>query len=202
MQIFQKVLSGVYGIALCALLLLLPPSIQKEGLSAAAAERTGKPAVPSAVLERRIHELINSERKENGLAPLKWDEKLSGIARKHGRDMAARRYFSHTNHKGEDPTARGLREGFRCAKRKGAFRLEGLAENLFQSTLYTSITYRNGVPAYAWSSWEEIAHSAVQGWMGSPGHRRNILNPDYDREGIGVFLSGKDNRIYIVEMFC
>ncbi|MFO0752798.1 MAG: CAP domain-containing protein [Thermodesulfovibrionales bacterium] len=173
----------------------------ERGVSPAAAERTRHPALSSSVLEKRIHLLVNSEREEHGLAPLQWDERLSATARRHGRDMAEHGYFSHGNRSGEDPTARGLRDGYRCTKRKGAYRLEGLAENLYQRTLYSSILYRNDVPTYTWTSLEEIARSAVQGWMRSSGHRRNILNPDHDREGIGV-APGEDNWVYIVEMFC
>ncbi|HUO03478.1 MAG TPA: CAP domain-containing protein [Rhizomicrobium sp.] len=37
---------------------------------------------------------------------------------------------------------------------------------------------------------EEFARVAVQGWMESPGHRANILNPRYDSSGIGVAMVG------------
>ncbi|MCC6345895.1 MAG: CAP domain-containing protein [Nitrospirales bacterium] len=201
MQVFRKGVRGRGVPVFCVSILFFLLILMADAPSIAAAVRTKPAAVSSAALEKRIHELVNSEREENGLAPLHWDERLSATARSHGRDMAVHGYFSHANRKGEDPTARGLRDGYRCAKRKGAYRLEGLAENLYQRTLYTSILYRNDVPSYTWSSLEEIAHSAVQGWMRSPGHRRNILNPDHDREGIGVAL-GVENLVYIVEMFC
>ena len=37
---------------------------------------------------------------------------------------------------------------------------------------------------------EEFARAAVEGWMKSPGHRENILNPRYDTCGIGVAMAG------------
>jgi uncharacterized protein YkwD len=37
---------------------------------------------------------------------------------------------------------------------------------------------------------ENFAKAAVQGWLDSPGHRANILSPDYDRSGIGVAING------------
>ena len=39
---------------------------------------------------------------------------------------------------------------------------------------------------------EEFARQAVDGWMKSPGHRANILNPRYDMSGIGVARVGGD----------
>ena len=37
---------------------------------------------------------------------------------------------------------------------------------------------------------EQFAKVAVQGWLDSPGHRANILSPEFDRSGIGVALNG------------
>lgn len=34
----------------------------------------------------------------------------------------------------------------------------------------------------------EIEKAAVTGWMNSPGHRKNILNPDYNEAGMGIAL--------------
>lgn len=37
-----------------------------------------------------------------------------------------------------------------------------------------------------WYSQAQVETRAVEGWMGSPGHRANILNGAYDRSGIGI----------------
>ncbi len=37
-----------------------------------------------------------------------------------------------------------------------------------------------------WQTADSIAQSSLTGWMNSPGHRANILDPDYDEAGIGV----------------
>ena len=42
----------------------------------------------SLALEKKIHDLINEQRRKNGLSPLSWDEKLARIARYHSEDMA------------------------------------------------------------------------------------------------------------------
>lgn len=160
-----------------------------------------KPEIDISTLEKRIHEVVNEERRKYGLAPLKWDEKLARIARKHSQDMAINNYFDHINLRGEDPTERGLKVGHRCYKNYGSYYTEGIAENIFQNNLYDSIIYINWIPIYHYKSLEEIAKSTVEGWMKSPGHRSNILNKNYDREGIGVAISD-DGKVYITQDFC
>ncbi len=163
--------------------------------------RITKPEIDISTLEKRIHELVNEERKKHELAPLKWDNKLAMIARKHSQDMAINNYFDHINLRGEDPTKRGLKEGYTCYKNYGSYYTEGIAENIFQNNLYASVTYVNGISIYDYNSLEEIAKSTVEGWMESPGHRSNILNKNYDREGIGVAISN-DDKVYITQDFC
>ncbi len=59
-----------------------------------------------------------------------------------------------------------------------------------------------GVPvSYDWLTNEEIAFIAVDGWMNSEGHRKNILNSNFDREGIGVYIDSED-RVYVTQNFC
>ena len=55
--------------------------------------------------------------------------------------------------------------------------------------------------SYDWNSMKEIAKSTVDGWMDSEGHRKNILTPRFDREGIGVVIS-PDDKVYITQNLC
>ena len=159
------------------------------------------PTIDQQTLERRIHELINQQRNGQGLSSLSFEQTLVGIARKHSEDMAQNSYFSHTNLRGLGPTERGNQVGYSCYKNYGSYYTSGIAENIFQNNLYTSTTYYNGIPVHAWSSLEEISQSTVNGWMNSPGHRKNILTSTYDREGIGVAIAA-DDKVYITEDFC
>jgi uncharacterized protein YkwD len=45
----------------------------------------------------------------------------------------------------------------------------------------------------------QFARVAVDGWMKSPGHRANILDPSYDKSGIGVALVG--GQAYATQVF-
>lgn len=59
----------------------------------------------------------------------------------------------------------------------------------------------NSVAYYYWNSSDKIAGKALEGWMKSPGHRKNILTPHWKREGIGVEISA-DDKVYITQNFC
>jgi len=160
-----------------------------------------KPVININELETEIHNLINNERQKSGVAALKYDTKLANIARAHSQDMAARNYFSHYTPEGDGPTERAIKAGYSVHKELGGgYYSEGIAENIFQNNLYDTVTYYNGIPVYDWNSQSEIASSTVNGWMNSPGHRQNILNSDYDNEGIGVAISS-DDKVYITEDF-
>jgi len=157
--------------------------------------------IQTDLLADRIHELINTHRAAYGLAPLSTDAALATIALGHSTDMAENNYFSHTDLAGGTPTDRGNASGYTCIKNYSSYYTYGIAENIFQNNLYSSVTYENGVYTYAWSTPEEIAQSTVTGWMNSEGHKRNILTMTFDREGLGVAIAA-DDKVYITEDFC
>jgi hypothetical protein len=107
-------------------------------------------------LEAEMLRLVNKERSQRGLAPLKADPKLTAVARKHSVDMLARGYFSHYTPEGVDPFARMRNDDIHFL---AAGENVALAPTLLQ------------------------AHT---GLMHSPGHRANILNPAFGRMGIGI----------------
>jgi uncharacterized protein YkwD len=166
-----------------------------------AVQRPGQPEIRIADLERRIHDLISAERTTGKLKTLRLDEKLSGIARSHSRDMARRRFFAHINPDGQDPTERGELAGYTCRKVMDRYITEGLAENIYQGNLYNRVRISGEQKSYDWNSAEDIAAHSVKSWMGSPGHRRNILDGNYGRAGVGVAIS-EDDKVYITQVFC
>jgi len=160
-----------------------------------------QPEVSIADLEAITHQLINTERREQGLHALQFDGEIAAIARNHSVDMARRGYFSHTNTKGQDSTDRGSSAGYDCIKNYGSYYTYGLAENIHQGWLSSSTTYINGAPLHDWNTQQEIAVIAVEDWMQSVGHRENILDASYDRTGIGIAIT-EDGKVYITQNFC
>lgn len=178
------------------LLLLLVSVIQP-----AAAQRPGQPEIRVADLERRIHDLINRERTSKKLKPLRFDGQLSKIARGHSTDMARRRFFSHVNPDGKDPTDRGMAARYTCRKVYVNYSTAGLAENIYQGNLYNRIRTSGDRKSYDWNTAEDLAKQSVKGWMNSSGHRRNILEKNYTESGVGIAIS-RDDKVYVTQMFC
>jgi len=177
----------------CALCLVALPS--------AAVRRSGEPEFRVSSLERRVHDRINDERTDKKVSELEWDERLSRIARAHSEDMARRKFFDHVNPDGRSPTERGRAAGYECRKERGTFYRVGLGENLYRGSLYSRIRIRGPERIYDWNSPEDIAKQSVDGWMRSPGHRRNILEKGYSQAGVGIAIAADDS-VYITQLFC
>jgi uncharacterized protein YkwD len=107
--------------------------------------------------EYQLFDLTNASRANHQLPILTWDEHVRETARKHSSDMALNQYFSHTNLEGESPFDR-LEEDQVSFHTAG----ENLAYGQFSSI---------------------FAH---EGLMNSMGHRKNILQKDYEYLGVGV----------------
>ena len=164
-------------------------------------QRPGQPDIKIPDLEKRVHTLVNKERTNRKLAALQYDDKLAKIARAHSQDMARRNFFNHVNPDGKDPTARGEAAGYTCRKVSGNLVTVGLGENLFQGNLYSRVRTRGTQKTYDWNSAGEIASEGLTGWMNSPGHRRNILEENYVKTGIGIAIA-RDDKVYITQVFC
>ena len=116
---------------------------------------------PRPDLERQMLDLVNAERVANGLQPLAADPELTEVARRHSTDMFVRGYFAHD-------TPEGLSPFDRMRDAHVGFLTAG--ENLALAPTLS------------------IAHT---GLMNSPGHRANILRPQFGRVGIGIMDGGR-----------
>ncbi len=142
--------------------------------------------VSTSNVERLIFKYTNDERRKAGLKELVWDDQLALIARGHSEDMGKNDFFSHTNQRGEDPTARAQSQGYPVRKPigGGAYML-GIGENI--SMMPTGNVQGHG---YISNDADSVARAVVESWMNSPGHKANILNQGYDRLGVGVAYDG------------
>jgi uncharacterized protein YkwD len=157
----------------------------------------------SSQLEIEIHRLINERRQQSGLSPLTFDERLAEVARYHSKDMALKNYFSHVAPNGEDVETRYQKFGYQCAVSYGNYIYSG-AENLMLNNIVSSYSYdplTGRISEYVFKSFDSLSSSTVDGWMRSEGHRRNILEPFWRREGIGVYVDS-DGEVYITQNFC
>ncbi len=125
-------------------------------------------------LEQQCLDEINQVRRRSGLTRLMFSEDLLSVARAYSRRMAEQHFFSH-----DDPEGRTVRERVDQAD----IRWRMIGENLAYSSGYV-----NPVAA------------SLHGWMESPGHRRNILEPDFNLTAVGVWINS-DGTVYFTEIF-
>ncbi len=116
------------------------------------------------VIEQLV-EAHNQERAMEKLSPLKLEGKLTDAALGHAKDMAEHGVMSHDGSDESNPEQRVVNTGYQYLR---------TGENV-------AAGYK-GVP------------EVMQGWMESPGHRKNILG-DYTEIGVAKVL-GKDEKPY------
>lgn len=119
---------------------------------------------------QKMLDLINAERAKAGAKPLQFDTKLMEVAIIKAQDMVNKNYFSHTSPTYGSP---------------------------FDMMRQFGISYKTAGENLAGNSTVERAHTSL---MNSEGHRRNILNTNYNYIGIGIVESPRYGKIF-VQMF-
>ncbi|MGH8856013.1 MAG: CAP domain-containing protein [Telluria sp.] len=106
--------------------------------------------------------------------PVSWNQQLGEAALAHSRDMAARRYLSHRARDGSQPADRAARAGYPWRR---------IGEN---------IAFGPGSP-----------EAVVAGWLDSPGHCANIMNPGFTEMGAayGIGAEKRSGIVYWTQLF-
>jgi uncharacterized protein YkwD len=125
--------------------------------------------------EARAWDLMNAQRQAIGLTSLQWDESLAAVARMHSASMASGKYFSHKDLEGGYVDTR--------ASRLGVNNWLAIGEN---------IAFMKG---YA-----DPASTAVEKWMQSPSHKKNMLNGSWRQSAIGSAVA-EDGAVYFTQIF-
>lgn len=147
----------------------------------------------ATLLERGVLYYTNLARCQKGLRPLRRDGGVALTARNHANDMARLNFFDHTS---PVPERRTLSD--RLGEVRVPYQLA--AENIIEArymayrnrarfrTIDASrclYTYTNGerIPRHTYRT---LAKELVDRWLTSPGHRRNVLDPDLTRHGFAI----------------
>ncbi len=126
-------------------------------------------------LEQKAFQLINEKRCEQGLKPLEWNEIIAKIARLHSQNMANYKFFSHTGLDGSMVSDR--------ADKSGLNKWRAIGEN---------IAYNRG--------YEQPIEFAVERWMQSPSHKRNLLDEQWRESAVGIFVT-PEGTYYFTQVF-
>ena len=123
-------------------------------------------------IELEVIQLVNVQREKAGLQPLRKNDQLMTVAKVKSQDMVDEHYFSHTSP------------------------VYGTPSELMN---YHDVTYRRSGENIA--TGQRTAEIVVNAWMDSPGHRANILNPDFNQIGVGAVQGGLYGGITWTQLF-
>lgn len=158
--------------------------------------RVPKIFVNAELLNAAIFWFTNIERKKHGQTQFQFHRKLEQMAMLHSEQMRKHKFFDHENK--YDIRFRTLRDRLEHVKDGGFNGFMSFAENIADCPVIKaneSFTYtvKDGVVHFYTMdgkeffpyTYAEMAQSVVDAWMNSPGHRANILNPNYRYLGCG-----------------
>lgn len=132
--------------------------------------------VNGAASANELIALTNGARQRSGLPAIAQDRRLDAVASARSQDMLDRNYFSHHIPPGNQTVADLLhREGIPFLS---------VAENIEFNTALAFAT----------------VDFAANDFMSSPAHRANILDPRWDRIGVGVAQNGEAKMFTVVFM--
>ncbi|MFC3958161.1 CAP domain-containing protein [Halovivax cerinus] len=151
----------------------------------------GVATVRSEHVEDYVHFTVNDIRAERGLDPLVWDGTIASVARAHSEDMADRAYFAHTNPDGQSPMDRYETTANYC---------HIYGENIAQNWADRRVQGSDG-ETRQYRTAEELAEGLVDQWMHSEPHREAILTEDWDRGGVGVYIT-EEGKVFATHNFC
>jgi len=120
--------------------------------------------------EQRLVDLLNKDRTDRGLVPVRVDSRLMAIARARSVDMATKHYFSH-----EQPDGR----------------------NVFDILSAKKITWYNAGEIIAYNNYpglELATANANSQWMNSPGHKAIVVSTEMNYVGVGIAVDSSTGK--------
>jgi len=159
-------IASQYGVGLQALIAANPhianPSVIWQGMTVyipgKPATGAGTTADASASFVQQVAQLVNAERAKAGLPALASDALLGKVAHDKAVDMYTNGYFSH-----QSPTY----------------------GSPFDMMRAYGVTYRYAGENIA--KGQRTPAEVMQAWMNSPGHRANIMSPNFTKIGVGYY---------------
>jgi uncharacterized protein YkwD len=161
------------------------------------------------ILEQDVFELVNMQRAHNGLSALTADDRLQRAADLHSEDMAVNDYFNHNSQDGTPFYDRITAQKYSwtaCGEniavgQENAYQvmfgtddlmyISDFSESIGNSGFSTWDDVGSGWSGNDWNAWWGYTDQ-MGGWMGSQGHRQNILNDYFTDIGIGYYYLETD----------
>jgi uncharacterized protein YkwD len=143
---------------------------QEESISVSSSTTTQQQEVLKLINQKRASGCNCGTTYYPKTTPLTLDSRLTKASNLHAADMATKNYFSHTGSDGSTPWDRMSRQGY-------------------------SYSYAGENIAAGYST----ASAVVQGWLNSPGHCANIMNPNFVHVGVGYSTGGSYKYYWVTD---
>lgn len=132
------------------------------------------------IANQEMLRLVNKHREENGLNPLEWDDTLAKMAIQKAEHMKQHNYFEHS-YKGINTMI------LQCIE----WNVTNVTENALGNSVYP-ITEKGA---------KDMATSMFYQWKCSPGHDKQMVNPDFTKFAFGFSFNDKINTSYAIQKF-
>lgn len=139
-------------------LMQLNPNVEPRNMHVGEIIRLKASASSPSTFENQVATLVNQERAKHGLRALQHRADVKNVAQKKAEDLINSNYFSHTSPNYGSP--------FQMLKTFG-ISYQAAGENIAKG--------------------QKTPQEVMNAWMNSPGHRANILKPEYDTIGVGFY---------------
>ena len=145
------------------------------GCTPAADPLTGSGPASLEEAQRFVLTLVNRDREQSGLQPVRWDESAARAARRHAEDMARLGFTGHWGSDGSVPEQRYCEAGGEhMVQENAACFFDGTARELDPN------------PAFDLAALTRIQSAFINEIPPHDGHRNNILKPTHNAVGVGL----------------
>ena len=151
---------------------------------------------------RDVFDRINAQRVQHGLKPCTYNKKLEKASQFHAEWMARNRKMEHLQEEAKSledhktcthhPINRAIRAGYRDWD--DVFLIENRPEGQIVHAKPNANDHVGEIISAGWKAGHPATQTeiVVNGWMKSPGHRKEILTAHYEEMGIGVACTPDD----------
>jgi len=139
-----------------------------------------------AALKQQMLQWINETREEHHLQSVERDPIAEKAGQEHAEEMVALGYLSHWNMDGYGPDYRYVQAGGSDFVQENAASFAIRDEN------------GQGVPI---DDWDALMRRIFDGFMDSPGHRKNILDASHTHVGLGMAYDALTGEVRVVQEF-
>ncbi len=148
--------------------------------------------INEAFLCKLIEDMVNEVRESQGVGTVQADSILVAAARDQNQYQLQHDILSHYQ---KDEQKKDV--GKRVGSFGGDFRTVG--ENVQYQSFQVII--RNGQKGLVTESYIDMAQKMVRNWVHSPGHYKNMINPDFQYVGTAIGWNPENHAIFATQVF-